>query len=311
MLAAMRKQSLLVAGIFLATISPAYGKELSTLTITQEPFVNNKTIPQGAQRVPMATMTLKASCDADVTITKLNVRHEGLGKESDISGVYVADGKGKRITGITSFNGTPPKAVLRFRTLTIPKCTTAKLTILADIAATAQSGAEHRVSITASSDVESTAETVSIISSSRASTYRLAPATNGTITVKYPSLPKALTYGKNRVVSRIQLTANQYEDHLIDAITVTNKGKARNGHLVNLSLRTNTGEHVGSSAKQLDGDSVTFTFDPPLLLEKNETRLLNLHADIRAGKKLTIKFLIQEPSDIAARTGKQRTEKFQ
>ncbi len=299
-------------GIVLMGVTPAFAATEAALTIVQTPARLTVSVPQGAQRVPMASMALTASCAGDVTISAIKVRHEGLGGEEEIRGLYAVDIKGKRMTNAVTFQGTPPKATVRFRTFTIPQCTTVTINLLADITDNAKAGSEHRVSITATNDVESTAETVAVQSSAgRTSTVRLAPATNGVISVKYPSIPVALRFGADRVVARLQLTANGEEDHLIDSITLTNQGKARNGHLQNLTVQTSAEVTLSDEVAQLDGDSVTFHFSPPLLLERNQTRLLNVHADVRAGVKLTVKLMVEEPSDLAAHARKQRNEKFQ
>ena len=43
-----------------------------------------------------------------------------------------------------------------------------------------------------------------------------------------------------------------------------------------------------------------FVLSPPLILKKNQTRLLELKADVRASRSRTIQLIIEEPGDIEA-----------
>jgi hypothetical protein len=55
---------------------------------------------------------------------------------------------------------------------------------------------------------------------------------------------------------------------------------------------------LSPTVETLTGDHVRLTFDPPLLIHRNEVRMINLLADIRASRRRTVQLLIQEPSDI-------------
>ena len=53
---------------------------------------------------------------------------------------------------------------------------------------------------------------------------------------------------------------------------------------------------VGSAQRRC----VRFVLSPPLILKKNQTRLLELKADVRASRSRTIQLIIEEPGDIEA-----------
>src|SRR5204863_4456812 len=55
----------------------------------------------GAQRVPLVTLTMSASCTADVTLSSVQLQHRGLGRAVDIERVYAIEGV-RRITGSRS-----------------------------------------------------------------------------------------------------------------------------------------------------------------------------------------------------------------
>ena len=122
----------------------------------------------------------------------------------------------------------------------------------------------------------------------------------GKIEVTYLPLLRRITYGPRRTVSRFTIKADEKHDHRIHAITLTNEGTARNFDLHNLVL---PGSRVTS---YLSGDRVRIVFSPPLMLNKNQERLMTMKSDIRAGRRRTVKFVIDEPADIESSVIKGR-----
>ncbi len=129
----------------------------------------------------------------------------------------------------------------------------------------------------------------------------------GTLSVGYVSIPLPLTYGSNRILSRFSLTADRSNDHLVTAITLTNEGKAHNADLQNLFITSSDGKRLTDIVTSLDGDTLRFDFDPALRIGKNSGRMFVLRGDIRASRRQTIEFRIQEPSDIEATVARGRT----
>lgn len=276
----------------------------SALHVAAEPVSSGGSIPQGAQRVPVMNLSLRAPCDEDVTISSIRVTHKGLGDESDIARVY-AMRTTRRLSRSSVFDD-DQEAVLRFRNWKIPACMTQQITIVADFSPTAAAGAEHIVSIATPRDIDAGDADVTLSAANPRGSTRLTPSTMGTITVSYPSVNSTVTYGSNRTLGRIKLEADNQDDHSIEAITLTNDGKARNADLTNIRLETANRSVVSSVASSLDDDRARLTFNPPLLLEKNEELVFIIKANVKASRRQTIRFLIEEPGDIEARSARKR-----
>jgi hypothetical protein len=251
-------------------------------------------VPQGAQRVNLGMYTFTAPCESSVSIDTVVLKHSGLGDTADIERVYLAEGI-RRISPARTFSGKDKTAELRLRGLTIAKCTTRTFSVLADFAADAQSGGEHRIDI---ERVETGSGTVTVAKGSAGNRAQTVPASAGTVSVEYRDLHAPVRYGNSRTILRFMLSA-EGEDQQISAITLTNEGSARNTDLQRLRLFDGD-TLLAPAVKNLDNDIVRFELDPPLKLGRNAEKLLTVKADIRAGRRRTIQLTVDEPSDIEA-----------
>jgi hypothetical protein len=118
--------------------------------------------------------------------------------------------------------------------------------------------------------------------------------------VEYPRILKRITYGKDRTILRLRLSASGERDLQMTRLVLTNDGSARDGDLQNIVLHDNRGRPVSPVALRLHGDRVDLFFDPPVLLLKNASKVLELHADVLASRRRTIRFLVEESADITA-----------
>lgn len=252
-------------------------------------------IPQGAQRVNFGMFTITAPCTADSMIESVILKHSGLGDTEDVDRVYLTEGN-KRLTSARSISTRDRTVELRLRGLRIAKCTTRTFSILADFSGDAAFGGEHRIDVVSVRTGRGTAAIAA--GSDRTDSTRAVPATTGTITVEYRDLLRSVLYGKNRTLARISLSA-EGEDQQISSIVFTNDGSARNADLQNLRLFDGD-ELLAPVVKNLDGDTLRFELDSPLLLDRNQSKLLTVKGDVRASRKRTIRFIIDEPSDIEA-----------
>jgi len=169
---------------------------------------------------------------------------------------------------------------------------------MADFSPDAAAQGEHSLFIASSEDVKTDAATVEATLSSNLGSSRVAPVSEGTIEVEYLPVLTSTTYGAGRTLLRMRLTARD-EDQFVYSVTLTNAGKARGADLKNLSLGTRDGALTDVAASMTD-DKVTLTFDPPLRLDRGEDILLLLKGDVRASRKKTIDFEVEEASDITA-----------
>ena len=264
------------------------------LTMTATPVVGGS-VPPGTQRVPVMDLTFTASCNHDVPINEVTIRRTGMGDYRDIRTVYAMDGL-RRISRAHELQRRDGYVTIRLGSFTVEACQTEEMTIYADFESDADIAGEHRFVLEKPADVHAGSATKLLKEGSdreRADlTHTVVGGQIGTISVAYLPLLRRVTYGPRRQVMRFVLEADNVDNHLIHAITLTNEGKARDLDLQYLFL---PGTNVAPS---LDGDRVRLEFDPPMILNKNQERLMILRANVLASSRKTIQFVIQEPSDI-------------
>lgn len=267
----------------------------ASLTVTQQGVVSSS-VPKGAQRAVFIEASLHAACDAAVTVRSFSVKHRGLGEASDLARVYATEGD-VRLSRTRSLDSNDRDAVLTFVSpLTVKACSTTRVQVRGDFSSDAQVAGEHGLLIEA---VDADAP-VTLASTTASSKLTARPSTTGTVSVTFLPLTKALQFGKGRTVARIRLEADNAANQRISSITLTNDGKAADGDLANIRLEDRKGNALTQVAPTLDGDKVRLTFDPPLRLDRNDQILLELKADIVASNKRTLRFVLEEPSDLEA-----------
>lgn len=292
------KQFLLSAVLFLAP-SFAFAAPAATLTVSQS-AVTNTSIPLGAHRIAMATLTLKASCDGPVTVRTITVHHAGLGKLSDIEKIYLMDDT-TRISRGAVLQSKTQSALLRPTGLVLKACASRTLTIAMDLSATASAGSEHTLFVESADDIQSTTSVILATEPTPTTPVRTTPSTQGSITyTEVPTSSRNVLFGKNRILLRFSLKADGNKDQAVDAITFTNDGSATDTDLQQLYLTTADGTIVSDVAASMDGELLRITFHPPLLVQKHATRLLLLHGNVTASRRRTIELTVEEPSDIEA-----------
>lgn len=253
-------------------------------------------IALGALRVPMVTMRLHASCDAPVSLSSITVRHAGLGATSDIARIYLLS-KTQRITRGLSVSARDP-TVLTFQTVTVPACGSVDLTLVADISSAASPSSEHRFEI---QSVGTTAQVALQSTTPASSPVRIVPsASSAVINAELLPVLQSIYYGPRQTVARLSLKARGSRDQQVTAVTLHNDGSASNADLQNFYFETQDGKRVSGVTAQMDGRIVRISFDTPLVLPANATKLLQLRADVRASNRKTITWVIEEPSDIEA-----------
>lgn len=267
-----------------------------SLTVTTSP-VDGGTVPPGAQRVPMLKLTLEASCEADVSVDAVHVQRKGLGNSADIDFVYLMEGS-LRISAPLQIGSKHGNVSLAVRNFTVPACATREIVLYADFSDHAAATAEHRFELTGER-VESFNADVAIRSANPASSVMTTGKAVGRISAEYVQPSQSASYGVRQAVARFSLSADDKADHAISAITLRNDGSARGNDLQNLFLELHA-DRLTQIVHAMQDSTVRLTFDPPLLLKKNQKIVLTLRADIRTGRSRTIRFLIEQPSDIEA-----------
>ncbi len=269
---------------------------LATLSVTPEEITHGS-MPRGAQRVPMLGITLQADCTGDVPVEELHLVRRGLGLSSDILGVYVEE-NGQRVSQSTvpAREGT---VTLRLEHFSVAACKSRSLLVLMDVSSDAEVGGEHRLVLATDPIV---APSASILFAAPLSggvlPVRTAAKSTGTVGVEYLRLLRRVSYGKNRTILRLQLSASGERDMQLTRIVLTNEGSARDSDLQNFALYDNRGQRISSSVSHMSGDRVDLLIDPSLLLARNASRVIELHADALASRRRTIRFVVEEPGDI-------------
>lgn len=260
------------------------------------PFsVSAASIPQGAQRVALLQFGLEAGCDSDALVSSITIKHSGLGATSDILRVYLGK-NGQRISPTVSFSNKESTAILRPQSLTIPSCSSGTFQVLADFSPDAAAGGQHRLTI---KNIATSKGSIHLANTSKSiSAETIAGEAEG-ITATFRALHASVRYGNSRTVARMQLESDAQFDQRITSITLTNKGSAHDGDLVNIRLYDGD-KLLAPAVKQMNDDTITFNPDPTFILTSNQSLLLTVKADVRGRAKRTIDLTVDEPSDIEA-----------
>jgi hypothetical protein len=280
--------------------TPAHALEQKTvLSVLEEGPTQTQSITKGMQRVPVVALTFSASCAGPVTLTGIALEHQGLGNHRDISRLYLLDGisRASRTAPIVSRDGS---VFLRLFPIELNACASKKLVVVADISADAEVAGEHGFSIPNAKAIESSAQTVTVLQRRASQSLRTVGGSQGTVTATFVDVLGKVTYGQQRMVARLRLRAQGNDDQVLTAITFTNDGSARATDLRRLFLESTTRTKLSRSVDALDGNRVRLVFDPPLVLRANEERLIALRADVVASRRRTIRFVLDEPSDLEA-----------
>ncbi len=272
------------------------------LEITARPFQTGS-VPLGAQRIDFLAMTLQASCDSDQAIESITFRHVGLGEATDVDGLSLWTGE-KRITRSLRPQERDGSVTFRLRGVVIPKCETFDLALKGNLSPEAAAGGEHAFILRGPTDVVvSPSETGVVVSGSLTmpTVLRATPTVNTTIEPTMLQVTTPVTYGSRRTVARFQLRSTGSRAQQVTSITLTNDGSASNTDLQNLRLFNSKGEQISDTVPSLSGDSVRFTLTSPLVFEGRDTYVLTVKSDVRASRRRTIDFTVEEPSDIEVR----------
>ncbi len=285
----------LLLGISIATPASADASLLSVDVTGMAPSA----VPKGAQRVTFLSVELRASCDDDVSVRTLTVQHRGLGDASDIERVYLMDGNARLSRG-TAFGNSKRTAVVRLtKPLLVEACERRTLNVAVDVSNDAESTGQHVLSLLS---VASNVSSVDIVHAKGrgVSVAETKPTQIGTVDIEFLDLLQPLRYGASRTLARFRLETDGEANQEIHAITFTNDGKATDADLKNLRIQNRTGDVLTNVLSSMDGDRVVLTFDPPFRLDRNDEVLLELKGDIRASNRRTVRFVLEEPSDLEA-----------
>lgn len=255
-------------------------------------------VARGAQRVPVLHLQATVPCGSEsVKISSVTIARTGRGASTDIARIYVLSGAA-RITRSFSLPSRGEPLTLPLRTVEVGACKSMNFTVAVDFSTTAGVAGEHVFTLTGAdagtAQVTFTTET--------GNTALNISGSNPSAIVSAELLPilTPITYGPQRTVARLSVQGTGGKDQRMTAITLTNNGSASDDNLQNLAWFLRTGERISDVLPQMQGRTARIALNPGLLLQGRDTKLLELKADIRASRKRTIRWELEEPSDIEA-----------
>lgn len=254
-------------------------------------------VPRGASRIELGTLNFSASCEADIIIDSVSVKHIGLGDVSDIARVYLGSGF-RRVSRARVFDRRSGMADVRTPSFTVPACSAVPLSVFVDISPNATVASEHGVAFVSPLDVVSSAKNTTFSGEESATTVRALPVNQGEVSVHFLPLFGRLRYGRTETIARIQFSADATHDYLLKTITLTNQENARDMDFTNIRLETRTGTGVSVTAFRLRGRSVTLEFSPSFILKRSQTVVLLLKAKNNVTQYRKVDFSLEEPSDL-------------
>ena len=253
-------------------------------------------IPRGAQRVRMLRLRLTASCDSSVRVWSINTKKIGLGNARYIRGVYLLDGN-RRLSRPTRISGDDDIANVRTLRLEVPACGTKIVDVAVDYSASTPVGSEYHFRVESAQDIVSNADEIQgqfpMINIPRT---EITPDDSGSVSVKFID-PGNISVLKNDTLARFQITAEGRYYYLIQSITLTNAGSARDDDLRRLYITRNNGRQLTQMLKMLDDDRAEFSFPSPVFLPKGKTLTFELRG-IPYTSSETVNFELEEESDL-------------
>ena len=292
-----------LALLFLPTLKAEAALGNTVLSVRTLP-ISISGVPRGATRVRILPVILTASCHADVSVHAITIRNAGLGNRRDITRVYLLQ-KQQRIGRAKRFGASDQRVTFRLPHFTVPACSSTQLDVAIDISRAATVGARYALSIDNPWDIEAGAERLigEFPVQTRGARASVTPDPAGELVIEFRPLAGKIHAVKNEALSRFYLEAKG-KHHLLYAITLTNRGTAKDDDLRNLYITRNNGRALTQVEKFMDKDQVTLRFSRPYFLRKGNRALFQLRGNAYTRKK-SIDFHLEEPVDILATSSRR------
>lgn len=256
------------------------------------------TVPLGATNVPFVKFNVYNGGATAATLTGLTVKRTGAGSTVDIANVYVYQGSSRLSSG-RSINSSSNEAVFSGLSIVVPAYGSVTLDILGDIAAsgTATAGNVHALSV-----MNAMFSSTAASGMAQGNNMTLAGVSAGSIDINDSGTITNPKVGEQNVkVGQFQLVAGTSEDLVVKRISLIQGGALTNSYLTNLVLKQ-AGNTLGTVAALDSKDKANF--DVNFALAKGDTKTFEVYANVsgsaRSGSSETIKFYLEEASDIYA-----------
>jgi len=254
------------------------------------------TVPKGATNLNMVKFVVTNNGSSAATVNQVTVKRTGAGATTDLSNVYLYQGA-SRLTSGRTINSSTNEAVFSGLNVTIPASSSVTLDVLADVYASASAGNVNQLSVT-SVMLGSTQATGSAMGNAMTT----AGVSAGTVTItKSGSLTNPKVGEQNVKVAEFQLAAGTSEDITVKRVSLYQGGAITSSNLSNLVLKQ-AGNTVASVSALDSKDKANFEFN--FNLAKGDTRTFEVYANVAAGARTgsseTVKFYLEEKSDLYA-----------
>jgi len=280
----------------------------TSLTVRTSP-IEVDGIPRGATRVVLLPLHLQASCGADVRVWRMRLKLTGLGNAQDVKRIYLLKGF-RRLHRPVKINSNDREVMVRLRNLVVPACQTVRVNVAVDFSREAAVGGQFYFELRSKDDIFSTAsETIGnfpIRTVPRRSS--ITPQPVGQVTIKFLPI-SSIRPIRNELLAKFRIKADIEANQILRAITLTNKGTAKNDDLRNLYITRLNGRALTPVIPKMDGDSVTLRFANPYFIKRGQRLLFQLRGNAYTRNK-TVSFTLEDPSDLLSDSSRRGTRKW-
>ncbi len=253
----------------------------------------------GGQRADVLGLSFSAGSDA-VSIDTLVLRRSGIASDSDLDDMYLYNGMDivAQVQSVSKGVATFTKSGGLF---TVPAGGTTNLDLKVDVNKDASAGITIGWSL-AAADVTSSADSVSgSVSGSNHTVAVVSDLAFLDIANVLPAAADTIDPQDDYDLWTFRLDANS-QDMLVEYITVTNVGSTDDDDLQNIELWYQGSTQLGNTLGTLDNGTATFDLtgsdDGGFKITSGQQRQLTVRADIKGGTNRTIRFGIQEQTDV-------------
>lgn len=273
--------------------------QLKKLTLRVESLpVHLDAIPIAATHVRLLPLVFHAGCEGDVQIEYIRIKRFGPGDSADIQGIYILS-DARRVTRTGTISSSGQTVLLGLKDVVVPKCKSLRLDTAIDIKRGTAAGSRFALSIESATDIKSTAEvTTGDFPLRTKEPLKVVPDEVGSVVVTFVPIGKIQAV-RDETLARFTIEASGGTHQLLQGITLTNKGTARNEEIRNLYLTQRGGKTLSPIVKTLTDDTVTLTYSQPYFLRQGQRVTFELRGTAYRTAK-SINFVLEEASDLLA-----------
>lgn len=254
-------------------------------------------LPTGAENVKVGEFVVTAPSDMSTTVSTMTFKRTGVGTVSEISAAYLYDGA-TRLTSGRTFNSSTNELTFTVNS-TLAQGTSKTYSLYVSV--TGSTAGSHTFTLTG---MTVTAGTVVMPAMGVATNmHSISSVSSGTLTLtKTGSISNPKVGDKMAQVSEFTLAAGSAEDVNVTNVALTTGGSVANSSLTNFVLKQN-GNTVGTASGIDAKGRVNIAFTSPFRIEKGNSRIFQLYADVTGRPSDTIIFYMEDSADLMGMGG--------